>query len=231
MKSIIKQTLQIKSLRDAFNEPNKENSCNFNNHINKSSISKRIKETKTKIENQDLNKEKKAKNIFNNYNYDIRPKSINIITHKNKAMFHNFLIVIIFYVILLKIEAKSVLNKLILKSNTITLTINNDGNQKIFFVGSGGLCESIDYFPNTIKVKGNTLESNEEVYTTGVYNFQERNNNVELIWDNPLTSLSCLFYNCTQIETIDLSNYDSTDVTLMRAMFLDCSSLTSIKFN
>ena len=44
------------------------------------------------------------------------------------------------------------------------------------------------------------------------------------------TNMTCLFYNCINLESIDLSNFDTSSVTLMSYMFRGCYSLKSIKF-
>ena len=37
-----------------------------------------------------------------------------------------------------------------------------------------------------------------------------------------------MFYNCNSLKSIDLSNFNTSNVTNMKGMFYNCSSLTSI---
>ena len=54
---------------------------------------------------------------------------------------------------------------------------------------------------------------------------------IKLKWNNEVTSLSCLFYNITNILIVDLSQFNSTLVESTRYLFYNCQSLTSINFN
>ena len=40
--------------------------------------------------------------------------------------------------------------------------------------------------------------------------------------------MSRMFYNCSSLESIDLSSFNTTNVKDMRCLFSDCSSLKSI---
>ena len=60
------------------------------------------------------------------------------------------------------------------------------------------------------------------------YNFTEKNNTIELIFDSLLDNVACLFYQCSNITKIDLSNFDTSIITNMAHLFHGCSSLTSV---
>ncbi len=103
----------------------------------------------------------------------------------------------------------------------------------------------------TLKIKGigdNTILGNEssghftginflkEVYINGIkqdeieyqYYFNQSDNFVELAWNNNITNCDYMFYKCSNITEINLSNFNTTQVTDMFSMFYDCSSLTSL---
>ena len=56
-------------------------------------------------------------------------------------------------------------------------------------------------------------------------------NNLTLIWNSTLDNCNTMFYALGNIVTVDLSNFDSSQVKVMTYMFYDCISLTSINFN
>ena len=45
---------------------------------------------------------------------------------------------------------------------------------------------------------------------------------------NNVTNMGCMFYGCSSLTNINLSNFNTNNVTDMSAMFLNCSSLTSL---
>ena len=54
-------------------------------------------------------------------------------------------------------------------------------------------------------------------------------NIIEIIYDDMIvTNCSKMFYNCSFIESIDLSNFNSSNVIEMIGMFYLCSSLKSL---
>ena len=100
----------------------------------------------------------------------------------------------------------------------------------------------------TLKVKGNENKnilsdyfklSPDEVYING-YNssfagnsiyLNQTENNVKLVWYNSINSCKFMFYACSDITEINLSNFDSSNITDMSDMFNACISLTSINFS
>jgi len=40
--------------------------------------------------------------------------------------------------------------------------------------------------------------------------------------------MSCMFWDCSSLTTLDLSNFDTSEVTNMQSMFSHCSSLTNL---
>ena len=60
------------------------------------------------------------------------------------------------------------------------------------------------------------------------YYLNETDNSVSLIWNNSIDSCFCMFYGCKDITEIDLSNFNTSEVTDMYNMFYGCSSLSSL---
>ena len=103
--------------------------------------------------------------------------------------------------------------------SSITLTISEDGENKI-------ISDSFEYFPDKIII------NNEEVsLSDNSYYFENRNNDITLIWYQEITNCSSMFIRCTYITTIDFSNFDSSKVIDMSYMFYYCISLVEINFN
>ena len=50
-----------------------------------------------------------------------------------------------------------------------------------------------------------------------------------LICDSGVTSIEKLFFSCQSLTTLDLSNFDTSNVTYMGGMFSKCDSLTTVK--
>jgi surface protein len=48
-------------------------------------------------------------------------------------------------------------------------------------------------------------------------------------WDTSnVTAMNCMFRNCSSLTSLNVSNWDTSNVTDMTGMFSDCSSLTSL---
>ena len=47
-------------------------------------------------------------------------------------------------------------------------------------------------------------------------------------YDKELTDMPFMFYSCYKLTTLDLSNFDTSNVEDMTAMFFYCSSLTEL---
>ena len=47
----------------------------------------------------------------------------------------------------------------------------------------------------------------------------------------PLTNMSYMFYNCTSLTSLNLSNFNTNNVKDMEGMFFNCSSLTSLNLS
>ena len=63
------------------------------------------------------------------------------------------------------------------------------------------------------------------------YDLNQTDNIVELIWFNSINDCNHMFYYCSDINEINLYNFDTSNVTDMKYMFYGCSSLTSLNLS
>ena len=144
-------------------------------------------------------------------------KDINIKERNNKIKINNRFIII--YIII---------NLIILSNNNkysnITLKIKGNGYNNIFTTGticSDGFKSS--NYPNEIYINGKK-QNNINYY----YYFNDTDNYIELIWNNSINNCGCMFLDCINITEINLSHFNTSQVTYMYSMFYNCISLTSL---
>ena len=101
----------------------------------------------------------------------------------------------------------------------IHLIIKGIGIQQILF--SQFYIEPSEVIVNGIS-KGNSCRK--------TCNLNEDKNNVTFIYDNKIKSCYQMFYNLENIIEIDLSNFDTSEVTNMNGMFRECKNLEKINF-
>ena len=102
----------------------------------------------------------------------------------------------------------------------ITLKIKGRGNSLI--LGSSFLNS---YYPSEVYL------NSEQKAVNNSYNFINDTNIVELIWNNNIEKCEYMFDGCKNITEIDLSNFDTSQVSKMRNMFASCSSLISLNLS
>ena len=102
---------------------------------------------------------------------------------------------------------------LMLQISSIKLKINNSGNQKIYFTGTSGYCEGFKK-PDEIYINGKNQSEIKDVY-----HFEEENNEIILIWYEPLDYAACMFQGCSSITEIDLTNFDDSRLLKIHYMF------------
>ena len=100
--------------------------------------------------------------------------------------------------------------------SAIKFKLNGTGNINIYYYNR----------PDEIYINGN-----KQYVIQSYYNFKEFNNFIELIWYNELSSCYYMFYGCSNIYEMDLSNFNSSKVMNMASMFYGCSSLISINLS
>ena len=109
-----------------------------------------------------------------------------------------------------------------LHSSKIILKIEGNGTKNVF--NSDGRYNAT-YYPDEVYINGN-----KENMVNSTYYLNQINNIVELIWNKTINICNDMFHDCYDITEIDLSNFNSSQVTYMSRMFGGCLSLTSINF-
>ena len=110
-----------------------------------------------------------------------------------------------------------------LSISNITLKIKGKGYNKIFSSYEGF---QNYYYPSEIYINGNKQNN-----INHTYYFNDTHNYVELIWNNEINNSDYIFYKCLNITEIDLSNFNTSQVTSMNHMFDGCASLNSINLD
>ena len=101
----------------------------------------------------------------------------------------------------------------------IKLVIRGNNTQYI-------LSKEFDFEPDQVLVNGILKSScNKTCY------LDKDLNNITIIFNNNLESCSNMFKNLNNIIEVDLSNFDTSQVTLMDSMFDNCSNLKKITFD
>jgi surface protein len=101
----------------------------------------------------------------------------------------------------------------------ITIKISKDGNQSI-------LSDLYTNFPNEIIINNNTQE--EKKY---IYELQSGTNTIVMKWNSDLGNCNNMFNGLSNIDSIEFSNFESTNIVEMNSMFNGCSSIKSLDFS
>jgi len=72
------------------------------------------------------------------------------------------------------------------------------------------------------------INKKKQTTVTRKYGFKESENSVILIWEKPITNCENMFKSCDKIIEIDLTHFDTSQVTYMEHMFDGCNNLKSI---
>ena len=118
------------------------------------------------------------------------------------------------------------LRKLEDEKQIIVITINGNKDKKVNYLS--------DYFYKYIKKPDEVfLNNNNENYHNdySITLNQDGENKIEVMWNNKLTSLESLFAEWKSIVSLDLSNFDTSNVEDMDNMFKGCSSLLSLELS
>ena len=174
------------------------------NPINKSKNNKRLNNF---ILKKKFKKEKRYLNLL------FFP--FNIYLHYNKYLLLFLTIILYPKFILNRTNNKS---RLLNKLNSIIISINGTGIQKI-------LSDNFNNLPNEICYN----ETNCSIISNNsIDNLTNEINEISLSWNIPLTNCDNMFDGLSNITKIDFSYFDSSEVTSMRYMFRKCTLLTSI---
>ena len=176
---------------------------------------------------ENMNERKKFKKIkkeesdsFRQTNIKIR-KSNNILLFISNKLISIFLLFITIFNQWLPSLCNSNAGTSLQYSTTIILKVIGTGNKFI-------LCNMPNNFnspQSQTTINGNTQSDNKNAY-----DFIEENNNITLIWNYPIMNCNYMFYSCSDIVEIDLSQFDASQVNSMESMFSGGSNLTSINF-
>ena len=123
--------------------------------------------------------------------------------YTNKKLFFIFLLIMIFFP---KCSSK------------IIITISGGGTQSI-------LSDSFSQLPSKVTINGEVKTQITKQYS------MDSENTVIMEWETPLKSCSNMFTSLTNIIKVDLSNFDSSQVTDMSSMFYKCSNIKEINLN
>ena len=105
------------------------------------------------------------------------------------------------------------------KLSYITLLIRRSGTRIIF-----GADFPKDSYPDEVYINGNLQNNVKNSYSS----FNQAKNVVKLNWNKDINNCYKMFYNCSDINEINLSNFDSSKVINMEGMFGLCRYLESI---
>ena len=173
-------------------------------------MKKWIKESKRK---------EKEKNNKKYICFDIKKELIKINIIENIIIFFNYITVcIIKFLIIINYFNQTESNIILFKNTKISLKIKGVGESIILDVDFDK-----KYYPNEVYINGNKQNK-----ISNTYFFNRTDNFVELIWDDYLKNCEYMFYECNKITEIDLSNFNTSNITSMLGIFSGCLSLTSV---
>ena len=129
-----------------------------------------------------------------------------------------------------------VLNLFIRTTNNISdLILNHDSKITLKVKGIG----NSTIFGNKTKYNFKNINYLKEVHINGIqqssieykYYFNKEDNSVELILNETINNCENMFRDCSNITEINLSNFNTSQVTNMSFMFSGCSNLISINLS
>jgi len=114
-------------------------------------------------------------------------------------------------------------NEYCLKSrfSNISLKIIGIGNQNIL-----GSIFNNDSYPNEIYIN----QIKQDIINCTYY-FNQTENSAELVWNKSVNDCRNMFYGCSSLISLNLSNFDTSNVNSMSSMFSGCSSLISLNLS
>ena len=113
-------------------------------------------------------------------------------------------------------------NKNVIKG-TLDITMNEVNNKILLF--NSDINGGIDVYLNNEKI--NLIKNNNQ-WLIDFYSRNVGKYTFEIIFNNNLTNLKCFFSECSTITSLDLSNFDTSNVTDMYRMFNKCTKLQTI---
>ena len=204
----------------------KDKSYYFTNNETKNEFPKYnncLFEVKNKSITTLLNKETKKINNGNKITDNtIIERKINL---NNKIIINRkyYIFILIKYIILINAIYKIKCNILFnFQNSKITLKIKGIGWSNIFPKSRSNTFEGINYLKEVY------INLNKQDSIDYKYYFNQTDNIVELEWYDNITDCKYMFIYCYNITEINMSNFNTSQVTTMENMFSHCSSLTSL---
>ena len=142
-----------------------------------------------------------------------------------------FEIFFLIFLIQTSFSSQAILNFRNLSSvSEITVTIIGEGEQYILNNKTTEI-NKINY--NFNQIPDEILINGVRQNYTGivVYNLKGEENIITMRFNEPLTDCNVMFYNLNNIIKIDLSKFDTSEVTTMIGMFNECTSLISLNLD
>ena len=174
------------------------------------------------INHQMYIKKYSSKNFSSKNKDSICPK-LKIQNKKVFVLWKFIMMILINFIASQKLEKN---NRYLQNNNYITIIIIGNKYQNI--INSKFLP-----LPDVICLNDNVYTENSADFNGSIYidstNKKEKSI-IKLIWEKKLNSLANIFKNISSIIKIDLSMFDSSEVTSMDSMFYDCLNLQSINF-
>ena len=107
------------------------------------------------------------------------------------------------------------------KESFITLKINSIGETQLFHYNDYASYDQ----PDEIYINGDLINN-----TKNIQYLNRTENVIKLLWKDEIFSTGYMFYGCQEIKEINLSNFNSSQVTDMHHMFTDCKKLIFVDF-
>ena len=224
-----------------------ENSCEIINEPKKIEMNRILGKTHNNINELIESKDNKMIQKRNENNVNINPK-IKIKYSKNdlqkKTVYQtNRILLINIYIFLIKFNKLDMITKILIISFInlffslsvckqrnilfnafeITLKINGTGKIQLF---------SDVFFNRYSDCEININDAYNITTNTFYFNNSEIMNTVKIKWNNlNITDTNSMFKDCTKINEIDFSNFDTSQVTDMSKMFYNCTTLNKLNLS
>ena len=151
----------------------------------------------------------------------------NFLASKNVLTKANYIIIYLLIIILIPI-IKGYKISFLSNDSYIKFKTKSSTNIKLFSHDNKNECKELT-LPDIIEFDGINYSDISFYYEIN----QTINKVIKLIWkdDNKPKDAACLFQGCSDITEIDLSNFDSSEITSMFRMFNGCKSLISLNLS
>ena len=174
--------------------------------------------------------EKIQKHLSEIEKYEGKNRNNQLALQKSKPINPKYLLGILYFMIISKINLISIDNRILNNDSSITIKIQKSGPSKLYYREDvNDFCGTGPDLPKEIIINNNE-EKHYYFNLPYEYGFLNEGNIIQLVYDDSITSCRCLFLNCGNISEIDLTSFNTTNVNNMQSMFHNCFSLTSIKF-